>query len=513
MEDGGATVESVGFSRTAGVLLGVGLSLLTTWLLSSGLSAYPAEIYRSGPTVELELSYRGWCRGLELTRQGQRVRLRAADVHSGLARLSLPLEQGCHELVLHFDTVIPGWRRSYPLSVVVDNTPPPLTLDAASFWSKASSSTLQEELMVSGRAEQGARVTLNGQSIALNSDGGFSHPWALQPGWNRMDLRAEDRAGNQTRRYTRVFRDTAAPELEWKTAPGQVFKSPSARLELAVKDDGPLAGVNGKVDGTAVTWHRKPGDLWLGLTEKLREGRHEVEIKVADAAGRVATSKREFVIDSSETLGEADLGLGARGADVVELHKRLLAAGYLTIDPGNTFTRMTETALEQLQADKGFAVTGIADHRTIVALGPRLLINLSAFALVLERPGQPDRYWNIASGSDEYPTPTGRFEVYEKVVDPTWLPPKSDWAKDAKPIGPGPDNPLGTRWIGLDWGEVGIHGTNAPWTVGSAVSHGCLRMETAQVEELFELVEVGTPVIIFSGYENDPLVDKFWPKG
>lgn len=117
----------------------------------------------------------------------------------------------------------------------------------------------------------------------------------------------------------------------------------------------------------------------------------------------------------------------------------------------------------------------------------------------------------VASGSYDHPTPTGEFVVWEKVTEPTWLPPKSDWAKDAEPIPPGPDNPLGTRWIGFDWGGVGIHGTNAPWTVGSAASHGCLRMVTAEVEELFELVEVGTPVVVLSGSSDDPLVEKYWP--
>ena len=65
--------------------------------------------------------------------------------------------------------------------------------------------------------------------------------------------------------------------------------------------------------------------------------------------------------------------------------------------------------------------------------------------------------------------------------------------------------------MGFDWGGVGIHGTNAPWTVGSAASHGCMRMVTGQVEELFELVEVGTPVVVLGGWEDDPLLERYWP--
>ncbi len=513
MDSRKATVGSAGFSRTAGVLIGVGVTILTAWLFSSGLSGTPSEIYRTGPVVELELPYRGLCRGLSLTSQGQAVAIRAADVHSGLARLAVPLEEGRHELVLHFVTVIPGWDRTYPLAVIVDNTPPSLSLETKSVWAKPKSSTLEKALVTSGKTELGAKVFVNDRETSVDEQGAFSHEVGLKPGWNQLVLRVEDKAGNRVQRQTSVFRDTADPEINWRTAPSQAFKTPSARLELLVKDDGPLAGVNGKVDGKPLTWHRKPEDLWLGVTEPLREGRHEVEVRVADAAGRVTTTKREIVIDSSETLGEAVLGLGARGADVSELHRLLVAAGYLATDPGTTFNKLTESALRKLQADEGFEVTGVADHQTIVALGPRIVVNLGAFSLVLERPGQPDRRWSIASGSLEFPTPTGRFYVYEKVQDPTWLPPKSDWAKDAKPVDPGPDNPLGSRWIGLDWGGVGIHGTNAPWTVGSAASHGCMRMETSQVEELFNLVEVGTPVVILSGHEDDPLLDKFWPRG
>ena len=513
METRIATGGRAGFSRTAGVLIGVGLTALSGWLFSSGLSHPASELYKPGPVVELEIPYRGLCRGLELTSQGKTVAVQAADVHSGLAKLAVPLEEGRHELVVHFDTVIPGWRRDYPMTVLVDSTPPSLSMDAKGAWAKAKSSTVEEKAMAVGRAEPGATVTVNETSVAVDSKGNFSQPVDLEPGWNHLILSAYDKAGNRTQKRTSVFRDAVAPEITWKTAPGQTFKTPSARVELKVKDDGPLAGLNGKVDGKDLTWHRKPNDLWLGVTKELSEGRHEIEVKVADGAGRVTTSKREILIDSSETLGEADLGLGAKGADVRELHQRLLSAGYLTNLPGDTFTKMTESAIKRVQADEGLTVTGVADHQTITLLGPRIVVNLGAFSLVLQRPGQPDRRWNIASGSSEFPTPTGQFYVYEKVQDPTWLPPKSDWAKDAKPVEPGPDNPLGTRWIGLDWGGVGIHGTNAPWTVGSAASHGCMRMETSQVEELFSLVELGTPVIILGGWENDPLLEKFWPKG
>jgi hypothetical protein len=428
-----------------------------------------------------------------------------------LARFSFRLVPGQHELLLRFDTLVPGLERSYPFTVTIDQTPPALRLAKLPLLSSPKSATVVESVNLEGKVEAAARLFVGDRELPLDATGGFNHELPLLPGWNHLLLRAEDRAGNLASQKLSIFRDIAAPEITWRTAPGHAFKEAKARLEISIDDDGPLAGVTSKVDGKPIVWHRKSADRWLGMTERLPEGRHEVDLKVADLAGRVSVSKREILIDSSETLGEAELALGARGEDVSLLHKRLLEAGYLTADLGSVFIAETRTALENLQADEGFEITGRADGPTLIALGPRVLVNLSQFSLVLERPGQPDRRWSIAAGAPDFPTPTGRFVVHEKIVDPTWLPPKSDWAKDAKPIEPGPDNPLGTRWIGLDWGGVGIHGTNAPWTVGSAASHGCMRMETSQVEELFSLLEVGTPVVILGGWEDDPLVKKFWP--
>jgi len=86
--------------------------------------------------------------------------------------------------------------------------------------------------------------------------------------------------------------------------------------------------------------------------------------------------------------------------------------------------------------------------------------------------------------------------VVVKQRNPWWRPPDSDWAKDAKPIPPGPGNPLGTRWMGLDAAAVGIHGTPDAASIGYSASHGCIRMRVPEAEWLFEQVEIGTPVVI-----------------
>ena len=106
------------------------------------------------------------------------------------------------------------------------------------------------------------------------------------------------------------------------------------------------------------------------------------------------------------------------------------------------------------------------------------------------------RSFTIATGAPEFPTPVGDFEIVVKEKDPTWNPPASDWAKDAEPIPPGPGNPLGTRWMGLDVYAVGIHGTPDAASLGYSASHGCIRMAIPEAEWLFEQVEIGTPVYI-----------------
>lgn len=106
------------------------------------------------------------------------------------------------------------------------------------------------------------------------------------------------------------------------------------------------------------------------------------------------------------------------------------------------------------------------------------------------------REFGVATGQAEYPTPLGTFSIATMQRDPWWIPPKSDWAKNAKPIPPGPGNPLGTRWMGLDQHLVGIHGTPDAASIGFSASHGCVRMRIADAAWLFERVEVGTPVVI-----------------
>jgi lipoprotein-anchoring transpeptidase ErfK/SrfK len=106
------------------------------------------------------------------------------------------------------------------------------------------------------------------------------------------------------------------------------------------------------------------------------------------------------------------------------------------------------------------------------------------------------RSFRVAVGQPAWPTPLGSFYIRTKTRNPWWYPPSQPWAAGAQPIPPGPGNPLGTRWMGLNIGGVGIHGTYNSGSVGSAASHGCIRMHIGSAEWLFERVRIGTPVYI-----------------
>ena len=130
--------------------------------------------------------------------------------------------------------------------------------------------------------------------------------------------------------------------------------------------------------------------------------------------------------------------------------------------------------------------------------GPVIVIRRGSRGLYLYRGSEFRRYFRVAVGLPQYPTPLGRFYIATMQRNPWWYPPDAGWAAGASPIPPGPGNPLGTRWMGLSIGGVGIHGTPDAASIGYAASHGCIRMRVADAEALFERVRVGTPVFIVS---------------
>ena len=105
--------------------------------------------------------------------------------------------------------------------------------------------------------------------------------------------------------------------------------------------------------------------------------------------------------------------------------------------------------------------------------------------------------YDVAVGQPAWPTSNGLFAVQSKQVDPVWSVPNESWAGSlaGQTIPAGPNNPLKARWIGFNGGQ-GFHGTADRGSIGTAASHGCVRMQVEDVIDLYDRVDVGTPVFV-----------------
>ena len=127
----------------------------------------------------------------------------------------------------------------------------------------------------------------------------------------------------------------------------------------------------------------------------------------------------------------------------------------------------------------------------------RLVINIPSRTLWVYKGDKIIRYFPVGVGKPGFMTPVGQYSVISKVIDPGWENPYLPKGKVR--LAPGDDNPLGTRWIGFyrkGAGEYGMHGTDNPDSVGKFSSHGCVRLKVKDAEALFEMVDLGTPVVV-----------------
>ena len=123
-----------------------------------------------------------------------------------------------------------------------------------------------------------------------------------------------------------------------------------------------------------------------------------------------------------------------------------------------------------------------------------LTLSLSERSLEVSEPGKVTVVYEVAVGQEDWQTPIGEFAVMSKLENPAWQHPLTK-----EEIPPGPDNPLGSRWIGF-WSDgeaqIGFHGTNQEDLIGEAVSHGCVRMRDRDIKVLYERAIVGTSVVV-----------------
>ncbi len=118
-----------------------------------------------------------------------------------------------------------------------------------------------------------------------------------------------------------------------------------------------------------------------------------------------------------------------------------------------------------------------------------VLVSIPDRKLALLENGKTVRIYRVAVGKNSTPSPVGAFQVVNRVSNPTYY-------HKGQIIAAGNGNPVGSRWIGLSARGYGIHGTNQPNSIGKAASTGCIRMSKRDLEELFEMVNVGDRVEI-----------------
>ena len=130
-----------------------------------------------------------------------------------------------------------------------------------------------------------------------------------------------------------------------------------------------------------------------------------------------------------------------------------------------------------------------------------IVVSLEDHKLALVEDGKVKKVYTVAVGKPSTPSPVGTFTIARRVMNPTY-------SHDGRVVPPGPNNPVGTRWMGLSIPGYGIHGTNVPSSIGKAASHGCIRMARKDLEELYPMVEVGDTVELI-GERNEETAQLF----
>jgi len=234
-------------------------------------------------------------------------------------------------------------------------------------------------------------------------------------------------------------------------------------------------------------------DVDAAVTSALaaRPGRG-VTVPVQYSTARVAG----IVSDLAATFDRPAVDATVIGADADGPQFRAAKAG-VAVDRGTMGAAIGDVLRSGERNPLTLLTNVVRPKRTVAGFGPVIVVNRGANTLRLYNGPRLVRTFRVATGQAIYPTPAGIWRIVDKQRDPWWYPPTYDeWAKGLKPVPPGPSNPLGTRWMGLNAPGVGIHGTDAPTSIGYSASHGCIRMQVPEAEWLFEHVRVGTTVVI-----------------
>jgi hypothetical protein len=218
----------------------------------------------------------------------------------------------------------------------------------------------------------------------------------------------------------------------------------------------------------------------------------DLELSLAGDSGVqrfVRRTAREVAVDPRN----ASIGLGHDGA--LAFHRS---------EPGSALDarraeRLLAAALRDGSSIVRLSVHPVAAKVSERTMAPTIVVHVDTNRLDLYEGFQVTHSWDVATAKPGWTTPGGEWSLYQKRENPTWYNPALDsWGAGMPAVVPGgPGNPMGTRALYITApGLIRIHGTTSPDSIGRYASHGCIRMHNEQVEELYDLVPVGTTVII-----------------
>ncbi len=269
---------------------------------------------------------------------------------------------------------------------------------------------------------------------------------------------------------------------------GQRFVLTPRRLHLAI-DTG--ASVQQALDRS------RSDNLFTRALRSLTGGEIHAEIDpqlsysgavIAGFAARVARALDRRAIDASISYAGSSIGSVASHTGIEVQQEQLISR----IDDG--LSGASSRAIE-------VPVTATAPKVTSSSLAARyptvITVNRAAFTLRLWKNLKLVRSYRIAVGMAGLETPAGLYHVQDKELNPSWHVPNSAWAGSlaGQTIPPGPQDPIKARWMGI-YNGAGIHGTDELSSLGSAASHGCIRMAIPDVIQLYSETPLGTPVYV-----------------
>jgi lipoprotein-anchoring transpeptidase ErfK/SrfK len=191
------------------------------------------------------------------------------------------------------------------------------------------------------------------------------------------------------------------------------------------------------------------------------------------------------------------------------------STGWVDVVPARNGYRLQKATsfqelMSSLRSDDGqvpLSVKTLKPERTAADFDQVLLVRIGENMLYLYENGKITNQWPIATGQPEYMTPTGMYSVTEKRYLPTWVNPAPDTWGASMPasIPPGPSNPLGLRALNWSAPAIRFHGTSATYSLGYNASHGCVRLSNDDVIQLYDMIDVGTPIVSVVAGELKPL--------